>query len=308
MDARTLLAAVAETYAKLDSFEVEIVSTAESGDEDNFNRNTRRTRAMFAAPNKIRMEQSGRRGILMVSDGVDIHHFHRGPKHYFAGSVQPGQPLPGSFSPQQPSANGMTFLFSRIAENVAAAEMLDDGSEAQVVSVTYEPALRPSFIVSASPVTFRIDKRTKLVSRMEGEVIHSMPPDGDRLASRNTSEFAHAFVNETIPPQTFEYAPPVGVIDHANQRPGGGSSYNGPDEKKRFETWHYSNWEDDAFVDQFELKIRGLEINFERRVTFVDQNVNVEEKIVGPLGPTERELSIPYTDSSKSDSRSGSTS
>jgi hypothetical protein len=77
-----------------------------------------------------------------------------------------------------------------------------------------------------------------------------------------------------------------------DHRPGSSSWNDGPDEKKRFETWRHSNWEDEAFVDRFELKIRGIELNFERRVTLAEQSANVSENIVGPHGKTAHEFSI----------------
>ena len=60
MNAKTILETVADTYAKLSSFEVEILSTTESGDEDAFERSSQRARAFFVAPGKVRIEQSGR--------------------------------------------------------------------------------------------------------------------------------------------------------------------------------------------------------------------------------------------------------
>jgi hypothetical protein len=287
MDTRTLLEAVAETYAKLTSFEVEIRSTTESGDEDDLRRHTRRGRAFFVSPDKIRVEHSGRHGMLMVSDGVDVHRYLRRPEQYFTNPVQPGQWLEGFFRGEYPFGSGMTFLFDKIAENVASAEMVEES----VVAVTYHPAARAGFIVASSPVRFSIDPRTMLVSRMEGEVTHRIPRDGEESSSKHRYEFAHAFVNQEIPPQTFEYAPPAGVIDESatRRRAGCGNSRPGPD---GYSTWHCADWEGEVFVDRFELKIRGRELAFERRLTFGEKSIDVAEKITGPAGVTERGVSV----------------
>jgi hypothetical protein len=223
----------------------------------------------------------------MVSDGVDVHRYHRRPGHYFSGPVQPGHRLEGFFHAAHPFASGMTFLFDKIAEDVVSADMLEDS----VVAVTYDPAVRPGFIVASSPVRFWINQRTMLVSRMEGEVTHRFPTEGEEFSSKSRYEYAHAFVDQAIPPQTFEYTPPAGAVDESltRRRGGGGASRPGPD---GYNTWHSADLEGDAFVDRFELKIRNLEFEFERRFTFGEKEVEVAEKVTGPLGSTERGFSI----------------
>jgi outer membrane lipoprotein-sorting protein len=284
MDALTLLQAVGETYARLTSFEVEIVATKESGDED-FKRSTRRARAFFVSPDKMRVEQSGLHGMVMVSDGVDVHRYHRRPEHYFSGPVE-GQRLEGFFHAAQPAGSGMTFLFDKIAASVVAAEIEDS-----VVSVVYDPAVRPGFIVASSPVRFWIDPRTMLVSRMECEVTYRISPDREESSSRHRYEYTHAFVNQEIPAQTFQYAPPEGAVDESavRRRGGCGTGRQGAD---GYKTWHAADWEDEEFVDRFELKIRGMELEFERRLRFGEKSVEVAEKVSGPGGVTERGFSV----------------
>jgi outer membrane lipoprotein-sorting protein len=287
MNAKTILEAVADAYAKLSSFEVEILSTTESGDGDAFERRFQRSRAFFVAPDKVRIEQTGRRGIVTVTDGVDIHHYFRGPKQYSTFSAQPGQLFAGSFRPDFPLAGGTAFLFHRIGEKVSKVEVLREEPEGHVVVVvTYDPPPNRGFALSNSPVTFWVATRTNLVSRMEGEMTHRSPMDDPSHTNKQISIYAHAFLNQPIPPATFEYVPPAGAIDNSDghRRPGSGSRNDGPDEKKRFETWHHSNWEDEVFVDRFELKIRGIELNFERRVTIAEHTANVSENIIGPHG------------------------
>ena len=49
MDGRVLLELVGETYARMKSFEVEILTTDESGDEDQSNRSSHRARVVRRA-------------------------------------------------------------------------------------------------------------------------------------------------------------------------------------------------------------------------------------------------------------------
>lgn len=299
MNAKTILEAVAETYAKLTSFEVEVLSTTESGDEDAFERRIQRSRAFFVAPDKVRIEQTGRNGIVTVTDGVDVHHYFRGPKQYSTFSAQPGQLFAGSFRPDLPLAGGTIFLFNRIAEKASKAEILREEPEAHIVIVvTYDAPSHRGFAFSSSPVTFSVDTRTNLVAQMEGETTHRSPMDDQSHTNKLTSTYAHVFLNQPIPPATFEYVPPADAIDNSDRphRSGSGSSNDGPDDKKRFESWHQNNWEDEVFVDRFELKIRGIELNFERRVTLAQHTANVSENINGPRGTTAHEYSIKVAD------------
>jgi outer membrane lipoprotein-sorting protein len=293
MDARALLKIVADTYAKMQSFEVEILSTVESDDDEEFHRSRQRARAFFVAPDKVRIEQSGRRGIVTVSDGVDHHQYFIGPKQYWTSAAQLNHLFAGAFRPESPLTAGIVFLFPRMAERVALAEILKEDDSSVVVSVTYDSS--PDNPVSASPIVFWIDKRTHLVSRMEGEVTHRFPHDDESHTMRNEYEYAHAFLNQPIPAQTFEYVPPADAVDGSSRRPGSGTSNHRLDEKKRFETWHHASWEGEIFFDRFELKIRGLELNFERRLSFADTELLILEKITGPKGSNERQFSIPAT-------------
>jgi outer membrane lipoprotein-sorting protein len=294
MDAQALLEKVGESYAKLESFEVEILFTMESGDEDSFSHSRQRARALFAAPNKIRFDCGGRQGTVVVSDGVDIHHYYGGQKYYQTSAVEPGHRLQGQFNPKYPLPGGNIFLFNHIAEGVGKSEILREEPEAQVVvSVTYDTV--PDSPFSASTITFWVDMRTNLVSRVEGEVTHVMPPDNERHTSRQLLSYGHAFLNQEIPPQAFEYVPPADAIVDSDRRRRGGSGtarYGAGG----YETWHSAAWEDGTFVDNFDLNIRGLELIFERRLTFDDKDLKISEKIAGPQGETEHQWSIPVAE------------
>jgi outer membrane lipoprotein-sorting protein len=294
MDARELLKKVGEAYAKLESFEVEILFTSESGDEDFFSCKRQRGRALFAAPNKVRVDYGGRQGVVLVTDGVDSHHYFRRQKHYQTWAVEPGHRPEGLFNPKYPLSGANMFLYNHIAEGVAGSEILREEPEAHVViSVTYDAV--PDSPASSSAITFWVDTRTNLVSRVEGDVTYVFPPHNVQHASRQILSYTHAFLDQPIPPQTFEYVPPADAISDSDQhrRAGSGTARRGAN---GFETWHSAAWEDETFVDNFELKIRGLELSFERRLTFDDKNLKISEKIAGPRGETEHQLSIPATE------------
>jgi hypothetical protein len=233
-----------------------------------------------------------------VTDGVDAHHYFRAPKRYSTFPVPPGHPLEGSFRPDYPLAAGTIFLFNRIGEKISKSEILREEPDAVVVSVTYELAEQDHCPFSSSPLTIWIDTRTNLVSRMEGEMTVRIPMDREPRTTKHLFVYAHAFVNQLIPPQTFEFVPPADGIDdsRAHRRSGSGSSYGGVEEKKRFETWHSTAWEDETFLDRLELKIRTLDLTFERRLTFEGADLQISEKVTGPKGVTEREFSIPVSE------------
>lgn len=123
---------------------------------------------------------------------------------------------------------------------------------------------------------------------------YRFPDRHESNTSRNVYTYEHAFLNQSIPPQTFEYVPPADAVDQAQmlRRGGCGTSYNGPDEKKRFDAWHTNKWAGDAFEEEFELTIRDIDLRFERRLSFAGKNLVISEKIIGPQGPAEHEFSI----------------
>jgi outer membrane lipoprotein-sorting protein len=297
MDALALLESVGETYAKLSSFEVEILFTSESGDEDNFNRSSQRARAYFSAPDKVRIEQGGARGTVTVIDGTDIHNYFARMKRYSKNPLQPGFPLAGSFHPDFPAIGGTTFLFRKIAEKVLSAEIVREDEDARVVVVAYEPP--PHQFITSSPVTFWVDRRTNLIARMEGEVSHRHPAHDEINSSRNILFYTHVSVDQEIPAATFDYEPPPDAVDESQEGcgisggGGGGFASHSSDGKQGVESWHSSRWKGDTFVEEGKLRIRGVQLSFERRLDFVDEDLRISETITGPRGTTEHEISIP---------------
>src|SRR5690242_18483134 len=110
MDANSLLSSVAKTYRDLESLAVEITETNESLSQGGRNLNERTIKAVYSAPDKVRIEQEGRHGIVIVTNGSDQHTYFAGPKRYSKVSAAPGR-LPGLFEPEN-AVSGTTFLFS----------------------------------------------------------------------------------------------------------------------------------------------------------------------------------------------------
>jgi hypothetical protein len=312
MDAMTLLRAVAETYTNLKSLAVELQITNQSEDDGVLNRREWPARAFFVAPDNLRIELGGKRGSVTVTNGIDLHQYFAGPKHYSKNTVQWREGLPGWFKPDFPISGRVTFLFGRIAERVAAAEILREelvaveGSEAQcqVISVTYKPPPYPHLIESSSPVVFWVNSGTHLISRVEGETIHRRPAHDETYTDRTISVFTRAIKNEPIPPETFEFTPPADALDASDPShrstclsggTGGGGAEFDPDKGGRFESWNSHDWAGGTLIEQSKLKFYGLDLAFERRLTLSDdrRELRVVERIFGPKGQTERELSIP---------------
>jgi hypothetical protein len=309
MDAWALLETVAETYASLKSLAVEILITNESGDDGVFNHSEQRARAFFVAPDKLRIEQGGRHGSVTVTNGIDIHHYLVGPKRYLKRAVEQRDQLPGWFRPEFPVAGGPTILFSRIAERVAAAEILreepvgDEGSLCQVLSVAYEPSPYPNLTVSSSPVLLWVNSHTHLISRMEGETTHRLPAHDETHTNKRILTFTRAIVNEPIPAETFEFSPPADAVDVSDPRHregcavvggGGGSAHFDPEKGQWFESWRSHDWAGDTLIERSRLKLHGLELSFERRLTVSDdrKELRIVERISARWAPSAASLSL----------------
>lgn len=313
MDAKALLETVAETYANLKSLAVELLIVNESEDDGTFQRSEQRGSGYFVAPDKLRIEQGGRRGTVTVTNGSDLHHYFGGPRRYSKSPVGRRDVLPGWFRPDYPVGSGTTFLFDRIAERVAKAEILraepvsGEGSEAllcQALSVTYEPPSFAGLTVSSSPVVFWVDSHTHLVMRLEGETTHRLPAHDETHTNKLTLAFRRTIMNEPIPSERFEFSPPADAVDASDPRGrggfsvatgGGGSAGFDREKGKWVETWHSHDWAGDTLIERSKLMLHGLELAFERRLTLSDdgKELRVVERIRGPKGQMEREVSVP---------------
>lgn len=298
-----VLSSVARAYAELKTLSVEIVSVTESGDGGNSSRSTQRAKAWFEAPDKVRIEQGGRQGMALATDGVLRHYFyaHQGfPKRYSKGPANPRRHLPGLFRPDLATLGGQppTFLFSRIAEKVASAEILTEGPESFLVSATYAEPTNPLRRLS-SPVQYSVDSRTRLVSRIEGEVSTRMPVRDVARVSKHTVSFESMIVDEPISPEVFTFVPPADALDVSGSGGGigggGGGSFPGPGGIGRFESHHQHEWVGETLVERYKLRVHGIDLSFERRLTFSEdrRELMVSERITGPRGETTRDLTLP---------------
>jgi outer membrane lipoprotein-sorting protein len=270
LDARALLQAVAEAYANLKTLAVEFVYAHESGDDDNFNRSEQRGAAFFVAPDKVRIEQGGRRGTVFVTDGRDLHHYFGIPKHYLKSLVQSLDRLPGRFQPDFPVSNGNTFLFGRITEKVAEAEILReepfaiDGGETvcQVVAVKYEAAPSPG-LISNSPLIFWVDSNTRLIFRAEGTITPRLR-HGETRTIKQILALTRVIIDQPIPPETFEYAPPADAVEAPVSGgigtgiavgEGSGGAHFRSGGSRPYESWHSHRLEGEAFIEQFKFEV-----------------------------------------------------
>lgn len=299
MDARAILDTVAKTYAKLKTLAVEVRITTESGDEGQMQRGEQRTRAYFAAPDRVRIEPAGPRGITTVTDGHQMHVYFgmAVPNRYSKASSPPRDRLPGMLQPEFPVGSGAVFLFQRIAEQVLATELVREEGSSLVLSVTYEP--RPNSVMSCSPVLLWIDSRTHLVSRLEGTVSHRMPAHNEVHVNRFSLALTSAVVDGPIPEETFSFAPPEDAVEAGSGcvvgGGGGGSRSRGP--AGNLETWTSHEWAGETVIERSKLRLHGIHLTIERRLTRSDdgRELRVIESITGPQGKTVREFAILLT-------------
>jgi len=224
MDARALLDSVAAAYGELESLQGEALSIGQTEEEGWSQRTEARLKFYYAAPGRIRVEQPGRLGSVMVSDGAELKSFFAPHRRYFRHPAPPPDELPGVFLPELPMAGGHgPFLFGTIGRRVLEAELARDEAividgveiDCHVVSAMYEPS-HSVFAGANRPVRFWIDARTRLVLRMEGEV--DLQHSGEPVAGvgRRILAVTRIVANHDIPAGVFEFTPPEGV----SERPG----------------------------------------------------------------------------------------
>jgi outer membrane lipoprotein-sorting protein len=303
MDAKTLLHQTGETYAKLKSFAVEITSITEDGDDEARNRREQRAKAFFVSPDKVRIERMGRQGQTLVTNGIDLHHYSHFQKSYTKHAVTGVEMIPGSFRPDFPFAGDDAFLFSRIAESVAAAESLreevindeDEAVTCHVLSVKYQLNREAGMLMSASPVIFWVDPHTHLLRKVKGEATFRVPARDETHTSRHIVSFKHAVVNQMIPLETFEFSPPIDAIAAYGGGIISGHAQFGRDKKNWVESSSSSDWAGDAYVERSNLRLRGVGLTFERRIVFSEdqKEIRVRERIPGPNGNVEHDFVIP---------------
>jgi hypothetical protein len=75
---------------------------------------------------------------------------------------------------------------------------------------------------------------------------------------------------------------------------GTGFAQNGPDERRRLEHRGSHEWQGERLVEHSKWKIRGFVLAFERRLTFSDDEseLNIAERVIGPRGEAEGSFKV----------------
>lgn len=296
MDAAIVLENAAATYRALRTLVTAVRTTTESGDEGSSQRSEARITALYAAPDRVRVEQPGRFGVVEIADGVHRHHYVAPMKRYSKIPVDPAAPLPGFFRPEFP-CGGTNFLFQRIGERVLEARILD--APGLTIEARYETF--ESTGMHAGPVQFAVDPETWLIRRHSCTMTFEDHLGGAH-AQVLTTEFDHIAINESIAPDAFEFAPPPDAIDmsHPGQRGGfisgsGGGGRSGPmPGGGTFEQRSSTGWEGETLVERSTIRMRGVPAAFERRFTLeAGKHLLIREKVSGPKGEVTRELTLP---------------
>ena len=305
MDALTLLREVSEAYRSLQTLAVEATLVSESGDEDSNQRGEQRVRFIYAAPDRIRYESGGRHSQVQVSDGRVLHNVfggHPGDRRPRYTSVPADKMhwLPHRFRPDFPFAGSdAAFLFQGIDERVASAEMLADEEGCHVVSVMYEQLPRAGIQIQGSAVLFRVNADNRMIMRQQAEIGHRFPTEEEVTWTRHTVLVRTMRVNEPLPENTFEFTPPPDAAEMAAGRCGvtmsasGGFIEGGADDERRLEHRGSHEWDGDTLVEHSKWKIRGMTLDFERRLSFSEGELRVAERVTGPKGKAEASYRLP---------------
>ncbi len=279
MDATAILENVARRYAHLKTLSVDMISITESGDAHHSNRNSQKTKAWFEAPHKVRIEQTGPHGKIVVTNGVEVV-FYFGRNHYSKAPQKP-EFRQGEFRiPVLADA----FLFARIAENISSVRLLNKAPGSVVLAVIYEPP-KPQICWFSAPVRFTVDSGTNLISRVEAEVSIRMPTQSEAYVQKHAISYDNAVIDQPIPPETFELIPPE---DDVVSRPRLGRVFSGSP--------HVQERTGETLTERYKLQIHGVELSIERRYTFSEdrRQLKIAEMATGPKGTTTHDFTLPW--------------
>jgi outer membrane lipoprotein-sorting protein len=306
MDAIALLRDVSDAYRALTTLAVEASVVTESGDENSNSRSEHRVRFLYAAPDRVRYKPLGDQGIAQVADGEFLHtafggRGFRGGIRYTKIPVRRNFRLPHLFRPDSPIAGGdEPYLFIGIDERVRAAEHRRDEDGCHVLAVTYEPS--PHLTLVESPATlFWIDAKTRMVMRQYGELGYRFPASDDVNWTRHTISVRRMLIDDPLPADAFEFTPPSGAVVEetgggCRVSVGGGSGFaeRRPD-GNRVEHRSSHEWEGDTLVERSTWRMRGMTLEFERRLTYSPDaaELRIQERVTGPKGDTETNLTLP---------------
>ncbi len=174
-----------------------------------------------------------------------------------------------------------------------------------VVSVKYETNPHTAMIMSPSPATFWVDRLTHLVRKVAGEITIRLPASEEKQTQKHTTLFRRMIVNQPIPPETFEFTPPPDVATNVGGAACGTGSIGGGirhgraglsgDRKTWIESSESGDWSGDAYVQRGKLRLQGVELVFERRISFSEsaKEIRITECITGPSGRAEHEFRLP---------------
>ncbi len=302
MDALKILAEVSDAYRRLQTLSVTATHLVESGDENSGTRSHTRTRFLYEAPDKIRFEQLGGRGMLQVADGQNLHTiFSRlpaghGPR-YSSVPASHRPILPHAFQSKFPITGDTVFLFVGIEENVESAEVLRTEDNCFVVSVRYTPPAQSSLIVHGAPIFYWIHTGHRMVMRQHGKIGHRRPTEEEISWSSHTIAVDGLFIDEGLPEDAFRFTPPLDGTSMScgvSGSGGGGFIENSVDETKRVEHSGSHSWDGDTLVEHSRWKMRGLLLQFERRLLFSagGTELRVRERINGPKGAVDGEFVV----------------
>lgn len=309
MDAFELLARVSHTYRNLSSLALEAWAINESGDEDSASQTRVRTIFKYAAPDRLRCEQGGRRGTVRVVDGVHIHtcsnrgSMARGPRCHSV-PVTPVHPLPHVFRPGMPAGSGNEpFLYEAINEQVVMAEVMREENNCRVVSVTYSPPSHSHPAIARMPVLFWIDSETFIVKTFRQEVGLRVPAEDEMNWSTHTLSVEKAAINIALPADTFEFIPPAEAVAVPGKQGfisgGGGTGFVkfADDDPRHIEHRGSHEWEGETLVEHSKWKLRGTTLVFERRTTFSEnsEEVQIVDRMKSPADATETSCSLRLT-------------
>jgi hypothetical protein len=189
-----------------------------------------------------------------------------------------------------PFGNGESFLFDFIAEHVAHTELLRDEDGCHVISVAYEPTPFHG-VESRGPIRFWIRAADQMVVRQQGEIGHRHPASDDVRWQRHDVTVQQIEVNGPIDDQAFVFTPPAGASEEmsggrcgVSVSSGGGFMRSEKGTGRRYEHWGSHEFEGDTLVDRSRWRMRGLDLNFERRLSFSpdESELRVVEHVRGP--------------------------
>ena len=298
MEALTLLHEVSEAYRSLKNLALEAVYSTESGDENANQRNERRVRFFYGAPNRLRYEPCGKVGMIQVADGEQLHTLTFNP---LLGGPECGSvplsadgPLPHVFQAQVPEA----FLYQGVDEGVTEARILRDEAEHHVVEATYEPSRFDH--MAFGPAVFWVNSKNRMIVRHECELGHRMPHAAEMLWSRHIVLIQKMEVNSEIPQKTFQFTPPQDAV-HRQGRcymgvGGSGSVVTGDADtgRQRWECRTTHGSEDGRLVERGRWTINGVVLNVERWITVSEDGneLRIDDVVKGSKAEAKGNLTV----------------